>query len=95
MNGTIVIHKLTSLASTSSTVLKKIWDPVWRALTFSIADDLLYPAKTVSASLEKGMLSVAYGSRVFSQIKIRGIREYTFEDGRYPQAEAFASSLWP
>jgi general secretion pathway protein L len=93
MNGTIVMHKLTSLASTSTTVVKKIWDPVWRTLTFSIADDLLYPAKAVSASLEKGMLSVAYGSRFFSQIKIKGIREYTFEEGRYPQAEAFASSL--
>ena len=93
MNGTIVIHKLTSFASTSSTAMKKIWDPVWKALTFSIADDLIYPAKAVSASLEKGMLSVAYGSRVFSHIKIKDIREYNFEEGRYPQAEAFASSL--
>lgn len=93
MNGTIVINKLTTLASTSSTVLKKIWNPLWRMLSFSLADDLIYPEKTLSASLEKGILSLAYGSRFLSKIKIKGIREYSFEEGKYPQPEVFASSL--
>ncbi len=93
MNGTIVISKLTTLASTSTTVLKRIWNPLWKILSFSLAEDLIYPAKALSASLEKGALSVAYGSRFLSQIKVKGIREYTFEEGKYPQPEVFASSL--
>lgn len=92
MNGTAVINKLSLWASTSSAFLKKITDPVARVLTFSLADDIIYPAKTISASLDKGSLSVAYGRRLFSRMKILGIREYSFE-GRYPQPEVFASSL--
>lgn len=93
MNGTTVITKLTTLASGSSSILKRIWNPLWRILSFSLADDIIYPAKTLSASLEKGSLSVAYGSRFLSKIKIKGVREYNFEDDRYPQPEIFASSL--
>jgi Tfp pilus assembly protein PilN len=92
MNATAVINKLSLWASTSSSVLKKITDPVLRLLTFSLADDIIYPAKTVAASLDKGSLSVAYGRRLFSRMKIQGIREYSFE-GRYPQPEVIASSL--
>ncbi len=92
MNGTAVINKLSTWALTSSSILKKITDPIARLLTFSLADDIIYPAKTVSASLDKGALSVAYGRRFFSRMKILGIREYSFE-GRYPQPEVFASSL--
>jgi general secretion pathway protein L len=92
MNGTAVINKLSTWASTSSAILKKLTDPIARLLTFSLADDIIYPAKTVSASLDKGALSVAYGRRFFSRMKILGTREYSFE-GRYPQPEVFASSL--
>jgi len=92
MNGTAVINKLSTWASSSSAILKKLTDPIARLLTFSLADDIIYPAKTVSASLDKGALSVAYGRRFFSRMKILGIREYSFE-GRHPQPEVFASSL--
>ncbi|MBS1112914.1 MAG: Fimbrial assembly family protein, partial [Nitrospirae bacterium] len=92
MNGTAVINRLSTWAATSSSLVKKITDPIARLLTFSLADDIIYPAKTVSASLDKGALSVAYGRRLFSRMKIQGIREYSFE-GRYPQPEVFATSL--
>lgn len=92
MNGTAVINKLSLWASSSSSFLKSITDPFIRLLTFSLADDSIYPAKTISVSLDKDSLSVVYGSRLFSRMKIQGIREYPFE-GRYPQPEVFASSL--
>lgn len=93
MNGTLVIKKLTTVASASSTVLKRIWDPLWKILSFSPADDAIYPSKNISASVEKGSLTVAFGSRFFSRVKMKGFREYNFEDGRYPQPEVVASSL--
>jgi Tfp pilus assembly protein PilN len=92
MNGTAVINKLSLWASTSSSMLKKITDPIKRLLTFSLADDSIYPAKTLAVSLDKDTLSVAYGRRLFSRMKIQAIREYPFE-GRYPQPEVLASSL--
>ena len=93
MNGTIAMNKLTAVASSGSAVLKRIGEPLWRILTFSLADESIYPAKTLSASLEKSTLSVAYGTRFLSRIKIQGVREYSFEEDRYPQPEFLASSL--
>jgi Tfp pilus assembly protein PilN len=92
MNGTAVINRLSLWASASSSVLKKFTNPVARLLSFSLADDSIYPAKCVAASLDRGSLSVAYGRRFLSRMKIQGVREYSF-DGKYPQPEVFASSL--
>ena len=93
MNGSIVITKLTTIAASSSNFLKRLADPVWKILSFNLADETIYPAKTLSASIEKGVLSVAYGSRFFSRIKIHGLREFSFDEDRFPQPEVFASSL--
>jgi Tfp pilus assembly protein PilN len=93
MNGSPVITKLTTFASSSSTVMKQVLNPVWKILSISAADDAVYPAAILSASIDKGTLSVVHGTRVLSQIKVRGIREYSFEEDRYPPPEVFASSL--
>jgi Tfp pilus assembly protein PilN len=93
MNGTIVFNKLSTFASTSSTALKKIWDPLRRILAYSLADASIYPAKSICASIDKGVLSVAYGSRFLSGIKIKGVREYPGEEGKFPQPDVLASSL--
>jgi general secretion pathway protein L len=93
MNTTAVIRKLTTFANTSSTAMKRIWNPLRRILGFSPADDAIYPAKNVSVSIEKGSVSVALGTRILSKITLKGVREYAFEDGKYPVPEALASSL--
>jgi Tfp pilus assembly protein PilN len=93
MDNTAVREKITAFASSSSTGLKRLWKPLSRILTFSLADDAIFPAKIISASLEKGLLSVIHGSRFFSRIRIGGIREYYFDEDKYPQPEVFASSL--
>lgn len=90
----IAIKKLTSITSDSAVKLKDtIWRPLWKFLTFSPANDTISAKKNLSASIEKGTLSVAYGSRFLSRIKIKGVREYSFEEGKYPQPEGLASSL--
>jgi Tfp pilus assembly protein PilN len=90
----LAIKKLTSFTSGSTTRLKdSIWKPLWEILTFSPADDTISPEKNLSVSLEKGALSVAYGSRFLSRIKIKGVKKYSFEEAIYPQPEGVASSL--
>ena len=90
----IAIKKLTSITSDSAAKLKDtIWRPLWKILIFSPANDTISAKKNLSASIEKGTLSVAYGSRFLSRIKIKGVREYSFEEGKYPQPEGLASSL--
>jgi Tfp pilus assembly protein PilN len=93
MNKTLVLNKLTTFASAWSDLLNRISAPISRIFTFNLADESIYPAKTLSASIDKGALSVACGTRFLSGIKIRGVREYSFEDGKYPNPEIFASSL--
>ena len=93
MNSTLVIHKLTTFASSSSAAVRKLADPIWRFLTFSLADDSIYPARALCATIEKDSMSVAYGSRVLSRTKIKGARDYPFEEGKFPQPDVFASSL--
>ncbi len=93
MNGAIVIDKLTTFAASSATALRKLSDPLWKTLTFSLADDSVYPAKAVCAAIEKGGLSVAYGSTFLSRTIIKGARDYPLEAGKFPQPDVFASSL--
>jgi len=90
----VAIRKFAYFTSNSVTKLNDILlEPLWKILTFSPTDDAISPKKALLASIEKGRVSVAYGSRFLSRIKIKGLREYSFEEGRYPQPESLASSL--
>jgi len=93
MNGITDMKKMTSAASDLGAKLKKVWNPIQRILTFSPADDLIAPKKNLSASIDKGNISLAYGSRFLSRISIKGIKEYSFEEDKYPQPEDLLSSL--
>ncbi|NWF75478.1 MAG: PilN domain-containing protein [Nitrospirae bacterium] len=93
MNTTVVIKKFTTLANSSSTLIKRVWNPIWKILSFSPADDLIYPAKNISVAIEKGSISVALGRRFLSKITLKGFKEYNFEDMKYPLPEALTSSL--
>ncbi len=93
MTGIASIRKFVSIASDSALKLKKIWTPFWNILTFSPADDRILPKKAICASIEKGGLSVLYGSRFLSRVKIKGFRRYPTEEERYPTPESVASSL--
>jgi len=93
MTGSAAIRKLTSSAAGLSGKLRAIWIPLRRVLTLSPADDAISLRKSVSVSLEKGKISVVYGSRFLSRITIKGVKEFLFDGDRYPQPEDLASSL--
>jgi Tfp pilus assembly protein PilN len=94
MAVSVDIKKLTSFTLGSAVRLKEtVWRPLLRILTFSPADDTVSAKKNLAVSISRGSFSVAYGSRFLSLIKIKQVREYSFEEGKYPQPEGFASSL--
>jgi len=94
MNGTkaIVIEKLASAVSGSASRLKALWEPLWKILSLSLADERVAPAKNVIVCIDRELLSIVYGSRIFSRIRVRGFKLYPL-DGRYPSAEGLASSV--
>lgn len=91
MNAFAGVKKVTDVISGSLAGLGSIGRPVLKVLTFSLGDDALAPAKSVCIAVERGLLSVAYGSRIFSRLTIRDCKLYPAED-RYPTPEAVAST---
>lgn len=92
MTEIIDIKKITAAASESAAKLKLLTEPLWKALTFSPAEDTVSYKKTLCLSIDKNCLSAAYGSRVLSRVKIRGLKRYSFAGPDYPQPEDVASS---
>lgn len=92
MNTTVAIKRFTGFASNYGKALQKLLCQIWNILSFSFADDRIYPEKNVSISIEKGRLSVFFGKRLFSKISVKGFREFELEEDKYPQPEMLASS---
>lgn len=92
MTETATAKKLTSVLSDSFTALKRAWGPVRKVLFFSLADETISPARNVFLSIEGNTISVAYGTRSLSRIKIRGFKQYPFDE-KYPAPETLASSV--
>ncbi|MBI5074879.1 MAG: pilus assembly protein PilM [Nitrospirae bacterium] len=73
--------------------LSGIWDAILKVLTLSPADDRIFPLKEISVALQRGNVSLAYGTRVLSAIRIKRIKKYLYTEDHYPQPEELLSSL--
>jgi len=93
MTGITDVKKITAAASDLGGKLYRIWGPIQRVLTFSPADEMIAPENNLSVSIDKGNISIAYGSRFLSKISIGGMKQYSFEEDIYPQPEDLLSSL--
>ncbi len=66
---------------------------LWKILTFSLADDRIASGSCLAVLPERGRTTVAYGTRFFGRMSIRGIRQYPSEEGKYPTPENLASAV--
>ncbi|MHB8880244.1 MAG: PilN domain-containing protein [Thermodesulfovibrionales bacterium] len=85
--------RLASYTASSALKLAGLGRLLKKVLFFSPADDRIYPRRNLSAVIEKGLISVAFGSKVLSMISIKGAREYPFDESKYPQPEELASAV--
>ena len=89
----IPLEKIEQIIADSKAKVKNIWEPLWKKLTYNLADGILAPLKSLSVSIEKGGIAIVFGSRFLSKIRIRGSRYYTVEEGKYLQPESFAKTV--
>lgn len=87
------ISRMSALTADVALRFSALMVPVRRILFFSPADELVYPQTNLTAAIGKGSVSAACGSKVLSQITVKGVREYLFDTSRYPQPEELASSV--
>ncbi|MDP3297583.1 MAG: PilN domain-containing protein [Thermodesulfovibrionia bacterium] len=92
MINTITIKRLTSVASNYAAKLRTLWSPLWRLLTFG-ADNIILPKKSLCISIEKAAISLAYGTRFLTRIKINALRKYPLKEEGYPRPEELASTI--
>jgi Tfp pilus assembly protein PilN len=62
-----------------------------RLLTFSLADESVSPRRDIVVSVHAGGMSMAYGSRFLSRIKIEQYRECALAEGKYPPPDILAA----
>jgi Tfp pilus assembly protein PilN len=93
MTGTIALQKLVTVSSESIARVKRVAEPLRKILFFSPADETILPKRALALSIEPGQLSIIYGSRFFSRIKVKILRTSFFEEGKYPTPANVASAL--
>lgn len=54
-------------------------------LTFSLADDRVYPSINLAVSIQKGGLSIAYAKRFLGKVKVGKLRHIAFKNEEYPK----------
>jgi Tfp pilus assembly protein PilN len=72
---------------------QKIGQSISRVLLLSPADETIAYKKILCPAIEKGEISLAYGSKFLSRIKIIGIKKYPYPEAVYPPPHFLISSL--
>lgn len=90
MAETLSLNKITTIFYDLAGRLRTGWKPIWKILTFSLADDIISPKSSVCLSIEEGFLSAAYGSRFLSKVWAKGFKRLQAQD-IYAQPAELAS----
>jgi len=64
-----------------------------RLLTISLADEIVSPRRDILVAILAGGMSMAYGNRFLSRIKIGQYRECALAEGKYPSPDVLAARV--
>lgn len=81
---------LQTFAVSSELRLTKTTRRLWKILTFSLVEGIIFPAQSLCVSIGMTSLSIAYGSIFLSRIRMKEFREFPFDDDRHPDPEHVA-----
>ena len=62
-------------------------------LTVNVLEGMIIPKKCLCVAIEKGAVSIAYGTRFLSKPAIKGFRRFTFVGGKYPEPDQMTLAL--
>ena len=62
-------------------------------LMVNLLDGVFYPRKSVVISIERRAVNIAVANLFLSKIRVVSCRNYSFDDGRFPLPENFASTI--
>jgi hypothetical protein len=92
VTATAVFKDIASKLAASSAGLARLGTPLAKVLFFSPADDLLYPLKSISITMERAGFSLAYGTRILGRLRVKGLGRYSFSEEGMPLPESLATS---
>jgi Tfp pilus assembly protein PilN len=93
MTITEVLNKIKSFSAKTTEMTTRLSRFLWHLLSFSLADPRIAPAQCLTVELSTGHISVVYAFRFLSRIKIMGIKDYPFEEGKILTPENLASTI--
>ena len=93
MTGLAVFRKLVFCASDAFNRAAGMRETILRILNFNLADKSIWPQRNISVCVETDRVSIAYGRRLLSRIRIVEVRVYPSERGKLPQPESVASGV--
>ncbi len=62
-------------------------------LTINVLEGMIIPKKCLCAAIERGMISIAYGTRFLMKPAVKGFRRFEFDGGRYPSPDELVRAL--
>ncbi|MBP1748203.1 MAG: Fimbrial assembly family protein [Deltaproteobacteria bacterium] len=62
-------------------------------LALNVLEGVVIPKKCLCVAIEKGAVSIAYGTRFLSKPAIKGLRRFAFDDGKYPAPDEMTRAL--
>lgn len=88
--GILKIEKIISQLGSISEIIERLLSRSLRVLTYSPVSSISHK-KVFAFSVEKGSVSVAYGSSLLSRVRVKGIRSFIY-DNRFPSPEEVAAA---
>ena len=90
---TAFVDTLTGSLNQAGSIAGRIGNFVWRALSFSLSDDLIAFQKNIGVALESDRASLALGTRFLARVKLLDTRFIPGEDAGPPSPDLLASSV--
>ncbi|HEX8949125.1 MAG TPA: PilN domain-containing protein [Dissulfurispiraceae bacterium] len=89
----ITFRSLVSVPSLAAARLHALARPLREGLAFSAADERIAPERNLCVTIGEAEVSVAYGTRALSRLRMRGVRNYPSHERGWPQPRDAASAV--